>query len=212
MKKDYIENPSDRLKGKHILILCAHEFEDIELLYPILRLSEEGAKITVGALPKSGPGFHTRPWWADKPITGRFGTTVPIVVLGEGERYNIIEISQARPEDYDAVIIPGGFAPDFLRCDKTTLKLVADMYKSGKIIAAICHGSQVLISVDSAFGTDIIKGRKVTCWDAVIDDIKNARGDFEKLPARRDGNVITGRVPDSLPQFLQAIIEALCEK
>jgi protease I len=66
--------------------------------------------------------------------------------------------------------------------------------------------------VDSAFGTDIIKGRKVTCWDAVIDDIKNAGGDFEKLPARRDGNVITGRVPDSLPQFLQAIIEALCEK
>jgi protease I len=61
VKKDYIENPSDRLKGKHILILCAHEFEDIELLYPILRLSEEGAKITVGVLPKSGPGFHTRP-------------------------------------------------------------------------------------------------------------------------------------------------------
>lgn len=212
IKKDYIENPSSRLKGKHVLILCAHEFEDIELLYPVLRLSEEGAKVTIGILPKNGPQFHTRPWWAEKPITGRFGTTVPIVVMEEGKRYNIIEIPQAKPEDYDAVMIPGGFAPDFLRCDKAVLKFVADMYKMGKIVAAICHGPQVFISVDNAFGTDIIKGRKVTCWDAIVDDVKNAGGDFEPYPARRDGNVITGRVPDSLPQFLQAIIEALSER
>ncbi len=211
IRKDYIENPSNRLKDKHVLILCAHEFEDIELLYPVLRLSEEGAKVTVGVLSLKGPGFHTRPWWPEKPITGRFGTTVPIVVMGEGVRYNIIEISQAKPENYDAVIIPGGFAPDFLRCDKDTLKLVADMYKMGKIVAAICHGPQVFISVDRNFGTDIIRGRKVTCWDAIVDDVINAGGDFEPHPARRDGNVITGRVPDSLPQFIQAIIEALSE-
>lgn len=205
-KRDYVENPGDKLKGKHVLVLCAQEFEDIELLYPVLRLSEEGAAVTVAVLRR---GLHPRPWWNEKPITGRFGSTVPIVVMAERERYNIIEIPEAKPEDYDAVIIPGGFAPDYLRCDRTTLKLVADMYKMGKVIAAICHGPQVLISADAVFGTDMVKGRNVTCWDAVIDDIKNAGGDFKPLPARRDGNIITGRFPDALPQFMKAIIDAL---
>ena len=199
------------MKDKHVLVLCAYEFEDIELLYPVMRLSEEGAKVTIATLPKGGAHFHTRPWWNEKPITGRFGSTVPIVVMAEGERYDIIEIPEAKPEDYDAVIIPGGFAPDYLRCDRTTLKLVVDMYKMGKVVAAICHGPQVLISADAVFGTDMVKGRDVTCWDAVIDDIKNAGGNFKPLPARRDGNVITGRFPDALPQFMQAIIEALTE-
>jgi len=209
IKKDYIDNPSSRLKGKKVLILCANEFEDIELLYPVIHLSGEGADVTIGVLHNGG--IHTRPWLPDKPITGRFGSTVPIVVMSVGNRYDIVEIPKAKPEDYDAVIIPGGFAPDYLRCDKPTLKLVADMYRMGKIIAAICHGPQVLISTDANFGTDIIKGRNVTGWDAVMDDIKNAGGNFSPLPARRDGNVITGRVPDSLPQFMQAIIEALTE-
>jgi protease I len=209
IKKDYIEDPSNRLKGKRVLILCANEFEDIEVLYPVVCLSGEGASVTIGILPNGG--IHTRPWLPDKPITGRFGSTVPIVVMGIGNRYDIIEIPKAKPEDYDAVVIPGGFAPDYLRCDKSTLKLISDMYRMGRIIAAICHGPQVLISVDANFGTDIIKGRNVTGWDAVIDDIKNAGGNFAPLPARRDGNVITGRVPDSLPQFMQAVIEALSE-
>lgn len=208
VRRDYSDNPSDKLKGKHVLMLCAHEFEDTEVLYPILRLSEEGAKVTIAILEK---GFHARPWWRDKPITGRWGTTVPIVVMREGVRYEIIEITRAKPGDYDALIIPGGFAPDYLRCDPATLKLVADMYNMGKVISAICHGPQVLISSDVVLGTDIIRGRNVTCFDAVRDDIQNAGGKFEPLPARRDGNVITGRIPDALPQFVQAIVDALTE-
>ncbi|MBE0478268.1 DJ-1/PfpI family protein [Candidatus Aerophobetes bacterium] len=210
-KRDYADNPGDKLKSKRVLILCAPEFEDVELLYPILRLSEEGAAVTVAILEKEGAHSHTRAWWEDKPISGRAGCTVPIVALAEGERYNLTGMPQAKPEDYDVVIIPGGFAPDYLRCDRTTLKLVADMYKMGKIVAAICHGPQVLISADVVLGTDMIRGRNVTCWDAVIDDIKNAGGNFEALPARRDGNVITGRLPDALPQFIQAVMEALAE-
>lgn len=211
-RKDYVGNPSDRLKGKHVLVLCAHEFEDIELLYTVMRLSEESAAVTVATLPKGGAHFHTRPWWNEKPITGRFGSTVPIVVMVEGVRYDTIEIPQAKPEDYDAAIIPGGFAPDYLRRDWTTLRLVADMYRMGKVVAAICHGPQVFISADAAFGTNMVKGRDVTCWDAIIDDIRNAGGNFEPLPARRDGNVVTGRSPDDLPQFMQATIEALTQK
>ncbi len=199
-----------RIEGKRIVILTAHEFEDIEVLYLILRLSEEGAKITVATLPPESPGhFSTRPYWREKPITGRFGSTVPLVVLGEGRRWVRCSTDDLKADDFDAVLIPGGFAPDYLRCNRKVLSFVAEMYRKNKVVAAICHGPQVFISVDAVEGTDIVRGKKVCSWIAVRDDLKNAGAEWVDEPVVRVGNVITGRVPDDLPEFCGEIVEAL---
>ncbi|MEM2302612.1 MAG: DJ-1/PfpI family protein [Candidatus Bathyarchaeia archaeon] len=99
--------------------------------------------------------------------------------------------------------MPGGFSPDALRLVPEVLELVRKAYERGKIIAAICHGPQVLISAG------LVKGRKVTSYVAIKDDLINAGAIFVDEPAVRDGNIITGRVPDDLPEFCQMIIESL---
>ncbi len=199
-----------KLDGSRLAIIVAHEFEDIELLYPTVWLSEEGAKITVATLPLTAPGhFHTRPFFSGKPVTGRFGTTVPLVVLEEGKRYTQKLVTELTLDDFDGLMFPGGFSPDFLRIHQPTLKLVADAYRAGKVIAAICHGPQVLISVDRRFGTDLIRGRRVTGYAAVEDDVRNADGEWVEAGAVRVGTVVTGRCPDDLPAFCQEIEEAL---
>ncbi|MGH9445212.1 MAG: DJ-1/PfpI family protein [Terriglobia bacterium] len=197
-----------KLTGKRVCFLVAHEFEDVELLYPVLCLSAEGAEVSIATLPKSRH-VHTRPYLPEKPITGRFGSTVPFIVLKEGRRYAGKEIDSISPSDADAFVIPGGFSPDYLRVDHQTLALLAAAYRAGKLIAAICHGPQVLISVDRVFGTDMIRHRKVTGYEAVRDDLLNAGGDYADLPAVREGHVITGRIPDDLPEFCNSIIEFL---
>jgi protease I len=199
-----------RLASKSIVILTGNEFEDIEVLFPVVRFSEEGATVTVATLPKEAPGhFTTRPYDANKPITGRFGTTIPFVVLEEGKRWMHREIPQLSVDDYDAVVVPGGFAPDALRLDHGVLSFVEGMHAAGKLVAAICHGPQVLISVDAILGTDLVRGRSVTCYAAVRDDILNAGAKFLEVPAVVSGNVITGRLPDDLPDFCRAIIDYL---
>ena len=199
-----------KLKGKNLVILVAQEFEDIELLYPLVRLSEEGVMITVATLPKDAVAhFHTRPYFQDKPITGRFGTTVPLVVLEEGKRWVHKTIDKLSAKDYDALLIPGGFCPDYLRIDEDTLSFVAEMYKNRKVVAAICHGPQVLISVDKVKGTDMVKGKQICSYIAVRDDLLNAGGLWEDTPAVTVGNVVTGRCPDDLPDFIAHIIKAM---
>lgn len=199
-----------QLTGKKVAILTAHEFEDIEVMYTVLQLSQAGAEIVVGTLPQSALGhFHGRPAWPEKPITGRFGHTIPFDVLAEGNRYTVQSIWEMEPQAYDAVIFPGGLAPDFLRIDDKTLAFAAAIHDVGKVVAAICHGPQVLISLDRQCGTDCITGRNVTAYCAVTDDILNAGGIYHDVPALIDGNVVTGRVPDDLPEFCDAIVEAL---
>ncbi len=198
------------MDGTRVAIIVAHEFEDIELLYPIIRLNEEGADIIVGTLPQSAPAhFHPRPYFPDKPITGRFGSTVPTLVLEEGVRYRWHPSTELTLDDFDAIMFPGGFSPDYLRIHYPTLALTAEAYRAGKVIAAICHGPQVLISVDRRFGTDIIHGRRVTGYAATEDDLRNAGGEYVDVPSVRVGNVVTGRCPDALPEFCHEIGEAL---
>lgn len=191
-----------KLEGKRVAILVAHEFEDIEVLYPLLRLSEEGARITLATLHS---GFHPRPAFPEKPITGRFGSVIPPIVLREGKRFVHTNIDKLDVNEIDCVIIPGGFAPDRLRIDETTLNIVKTAYNQGKVIAAVCHGPQVLISAG------VIKGKKATSYATVKDDLINAGADFQDIPVVRDGNIVTSRVPDDLPQFCQEIIKALSE-
>lgn len=192
--------PGTRLKGRKVAIIVAHEFEDVELLYPFLRLSEEGAEITIIPVPI---GLHPRPAVPAKPVTGRYGTPVPMEVFGEGVRYVMKSLQEVKPDEFDAIVIPGGFSPDHLRVSDRVLEFVKKAYETGKIVAAICHGPQVLISAG------LVKGRKVTAYAAVKDDLINAGAIFLDEPAIRDGNIITGRVPDDLPEFCGLIIEAL---
>jgi len=191
-----------KLSGKKVVIIVAHEFEDIELLYPLLRLSEEGAEIIVVPIPE---GLHPRPQLDGKPVTGRFGHTVPIPVMGEGNRYTLSSIEELNADDVDCLLFPGGYSPDALRLHEGTLDLVQECHQRGKLLAAICHGPWVLISAG------IMEGRRATGYVAVRDDLLNAGAEFVDVPAVRDGNIVTGRVPDDLPEFCQEIIEALSE-
>lgn len=198
------------LAGKRVVMVTAHEFEDIEVLYPVLRLSEAGATMTVATLPKDAfAHFHARTLHPTKPITGRFGSTVPFIALAEGLRYRHTETTHLDPDDFDALVVPGGFAPDFLRVDETTLRFVAAMHRAGTWVTAICHGPQLLISTDATQGTDIVRGRKVAGVEMIRDDLRNAGGEVTDAAAVVDGNVITSRCPDDLPEYCLAIIAAL---
>lgn len=192
-----------RLEGKRVVLLVANEFEDIELWYPALRLSEEGAEVVICAVET---GLHTRPALPQKYVTGRFGTTVPPLVHQVGKRFSIAKIEEISPENADALIMPGGFSPDALRVDKKCLDVVREFHSQGKILAAICHGPQVLISAG------LVKGKRITSYAAVTDDLVNAGADFVDEAVVVDGSIITSRVPDDLPEFCLAIIEKLAEK
>jgi protease I len=189
-----------KLSGKKVAIIVAHEFEDVELLYPLLRLSEEGAGIVVVPVRE---GLHPRPYVEAKPVTGRFGHTVPIPVMGEGNRYTVGSIDELSADEVDCLLFPGGYSPDALRLHEGTLALVRAYHAHGKLLAAICHGPWVLISAG------IMAGRRATGYVAVRDDLVNAGAEFVDVPAVRDGNIVTGRVPDDLPEFCHEIIEAL---
>jgi protease I len=189
-----------KLSGKTILIIVANEFEDIELLYPILRLSEEGARVLVSAVRT---GFHPRPALENKPVTGRFGHPVPIPVMPPGQRYILCELESLNPAEIDAILIPGGFSPDYLRRHAPTLDLVRLCHQQKKPVAAICHGPWVMISAG------IVRGRRVTGLVAVRDDLINAGAEYLDEPVVQDGNLITSRTPNDLPEFCAAIIQTL---
>ncbi len=194
---------SQVLHGKTVAMVVAQEYEDIELLYPILRLSEEGAQILVVPVRM---GHHPRPYLEGKPVTGRFGHPVPIPVMPEGKRYRIRPLEELYPGDIDCLFFPGGFSPDYLRRNDDVIKLVQKCQEKGKILAAICHGPWVLISAR------VLAGREATGVVAVRDDLINAGARYVDAPAIRDGNIITGRVPNDLPEFCQEIIKALAER
>jgi protease I len=189
-----------KLTGKKVVIIVAQEFEDVELLYPVLRLSEEGAEIVVVPVNE---GLHPRPYVVGKPVTGRFGHPVPIPVMAEGNRYRVSRFEELKAAEIDCVLFPGGYSPDALRLHAGTLELVRECHRQGKLLAAICHGPWVLISAG------IMEGKRATGYIAVRDDLVNAGAEFVDVPAVRDGNILTGRVPDDLPEFCQEIILAL---
>jgi protease I len=180
-----------KLSGKKVAMIVANRYEDIELLFPILRLSEEGAKVLVAAVGED--------------VKGMFGHPVPIPVMTDGNRYTTVPIEELRAEDIDCLLFPGGYSPDQVRLHEGTLELVRQCHQQGKLLAAICHGPWVLISAG------IIKGKRATGYVAVRDDLVNAGAEFVDVPAVRDDNIITGRVPDDLPEFCQEITKALSE-
>lgn len=171
------------LEGKRVLIFAGPEYEDLELWYPKLRLTEAGATVTVAGL-------------GEPEYRGKRG--YPIRVDGNVEQY--------KAEDFDVVIIPGGYAPDYFRRSDHLLELVREMDAAGKVVAAICHAGWVPVSAG------IVKGRTMTCYHSIRDDVINAGAEYVDRPVVVDGNLISSRFPDDLPAFCQAIIEALSEE
>lgn len=166
---------------KNIAILVEDLYQDLEVWYPFLRLKEEGFNVsTVG--------------------TGR------AKIYKSKHGYEISEnmsVKDAKNKDFDAVVIPGGYAPDILRRDADINDFVKDNFKKGKVIASICHGGWVLASAG------ILKGKTATSFFAIKDDVVNAGANFVDNEVVVDGNLITSRKPEDLPAFLKAIIKAL---
>ena len=141
------------------------------------------------------------------------GARVVIVGSGSQESYRgkrgsaIVRVDttadKVKAEDFDAIIVPGGYAPDKMRLHPPMIDLVREAYHLGKVIAAVCHGPQLLISPDS------VRGRRLTSWPSVAVDLKNAGADWVDAPLVQDGNLITSRKPADLPRFNQAIIKIL---
>ncbi len=170
----------EELHGKKVIIISTHNFEDTELIYPYYRLKEAGAEVKIASLKK-------------ETIRGKHGIEVPAELT----------IKELKPEDYDAVVIPGGWAPDRLRVYKEVLNFVSKMNKKEKLIAAICHGPHVLISAG------VVKGRTLTAVIPLLDDLKNAGATVEDKAVVRDKNIITSRFPPDLPDFCREIVKTL---
>jgi deglycase len=164
-----------------VAILVEDEFEDSEVTGPAEALRAAGAEVVL-----VGP-------FAGRTYTGKRGGSV-IADLAAGK---------ASERDFDAVVIPGGHAPDRMRMRHAMVDLVRGMVEAGKPVAAICHGPQLLISVRA------LQGRTVTCWPSIAIDVKNAGGRYVDKPVVEDGNIITARKPDDIPPFSDAIIRAL---
>jgi len=169
------------LTGKHIAILAEDNYQELELWYPFLRMREAGAEVKV-----IGTG-------SAETYTSKHG--YPVTVDASAD--------DVEAADFDAIIVPGGYAPDLMRRYEAVLKLVREAHQQGKVVAAICHAGWVLISAG------ILKGCKVTCVSAIKDDVINAGATYVDQEVVQDGNVITSRVPTDLPAFCRTIIAAL---
>ena len=173
----------DELGGRTVAILVEKLYEDLELWYPLYRLREAGARtILVG--PKGGETYaskHGYPARADRASA---------------------DISAA---EVDAVVIPGGYAPDHMRRDPEMVRLVREADAAGKVVAAICHAGWMLVSAG------IARDRRLTCFQSIRDDLAAAGARLEDREVVRDRNLITSRRPDDLPAFCRTIIEALSE-
>jgi protease I len=179
--REPLYNRAMPLAGKRVAILVEAGFEDIELVGPMQHLRECGASITI-----IGP--H-----AGRDYVGKRGQ----VVMSDRAAIRL------RTADYDALVIPGGYAPDRMRLRHAMVDFARDMLAAGKPVAAICHGPQLLISAD------VLRGRTLTCWPSIAIDVRNAGGLYVDRPVVEDGNLITSRKPDDVPQFTAALMRAL---
>jgi protease I len=168
------------VKGKKVAIFLEKTYEDNEFWYPYYRLKEAGAEV-VAIAPKKDtyPSKHGAPAQADQAI-------------------DAVDASE-----FDALVIPGGYSPDHMRRNKKMVEFVSKMNDDGKPIAAICHGGWMLASAE------VLKGRKVTSFIAIKDDLVHAGAEWIDQGCVKSDNIITSRMPDDLPVFCNAILEAL---
>jgi len=170
------------LRGRRIVILVEEGFEDRELTGPQDILRAAGADVIL-----VGPAAGTQ-------YRGKRGQATVTADRSAGS---------VTVADFDAMVIPGGYAPDRMRLRHAMVDLVRDTVAAGKLIGAICHGPQMLISANG------LRGKTLTCWPSIAIDVKNAGGLYVDRPVVEDGMLITSRKPDDVPVFSEAIIRRL---
>ena len=170
-------------QSKRVAILVEDLYQDQEVWYPYYRLLEAGVEAVFVGTGK--PEYK-----------GKYGYPVTPHTSAE----------QVSAAGFDAVIVPGGFAPDLLRRSPAVLQLVKEANQQGKLIGAICHAGWVLVSAN------VLRGKTATCFSAIKDDVVNAGATFVDREVVRDGNLITSRKPDDLPAFMRTFLDALQER
>ena len=173
------------LEGKNIAILAENGYEELELWYPYYRMIEEGATVVL-----IGSGTSNK-------YVGKKGN-YPVIV-----DKNINEVDS---KEFDALIIPGGWAPDNLRRHQKIIDFTREIFEQNKTVAAICHAGSLLISAN------VLKGKTATCFMAIKDDMINAGINFVDEAVVIDGNLVTSRTPQDLPAFCKGIITTLSKK
>ena len=169
------------LKGKRIAVLAENLYQEMELWVPYYRLKEEGAEVKV-----VGAG-------GAKSYASKHG--YPVNVDAQAEAVSAVE--------FDAVIVPGGYAPDLMRRHEAMVRLVREAAQHGKVVAAICHAGWMLASAD------VVRGKDVTSFFSIKDDMVHAGARWVDREVVVDGTLITSRKPDDLPAFCRAIVRAL---
>jgi protease I len=172
-----------KLQGKRIALLAENLYQEMELWVPYYRFKEEGAEVKV-----VGAG-------GAKGYTSKHGYPVTVDLQAE----------QVKAVEFDAVVVPGGYAPDMMRRHEAMVSLVREATQQGKVVAAICHAGWMLVSAG------ILKGRKATSFFSIKDDLTAAGADWQDAEVVVDGNLITSRKPDDLPAFCRAIVAALAK-
>ena len=168
-------------QGKRVILFVEEMYNDLEFWYPYYRLKEAGAEVTVVGSGRVGE-YH-----------GKSGTTTKADAAA----------NEVKAQDYDGLVIPGGYAPDHMRRHPEMVRLVKNMFEAGKVVAAICHAGWMLASAE------ILQGRTVTSFFAIKDDLVHAGANWVDKEVVVDGKLITSRKPDDLPAFMKAILAAL---
>ncbi len=184
-KDNYKAAPTpERLrKNERVLIITADNTEDLEFFYPYYRLNEEGYQVDVATI--DGDSFKAKHGYEFKDVKS---------------------IKDVRASDYELLYIPGGKAPAELRKDADVLNFVREFANSGKFIAAICHGAQVLVSAK------LVSGKRIAAWPEVRKEIEEAGGTFVDEALVEDGQFITARKPGDLPRHLFGVLDCLKNK
>jgi protease I len=167
--------------GKRVAVLVEQKYEELEVWYPVYRLREAGCRVTLVG-PEAGKVYPSKLGYPAAADAAAADVTA---------------------DDFDAVVIPGGFAPDYIRRSDPMLKLVRGLLAAGKPVAAVCHGPWVLCS------TEGLRGRTATGFHSIKDDMVNAGANYVDREVVVDGNVITSRRPDDLPAFVKALMGAM---
>lgn len=166
---------------RKVAVLLENQFDEKEVIYPIIRLKEAGFEVDIVGTEK------------DTDYVSKSG-------LKERSTHSSKEVSA---DDYEGLVIPGGFSPDYMRRSEATLKLVEEMDKADKPVAAICHGGWLLASAAD------IKDKNVTSYPSIKDDLIHAGANYQDKEVVVDGNIITSRNPNDLPAFMREIIKKL---
>lgn len=173
------------ISDAHVLIMATNRFEESELFGPRKILLSKGAKVSLASLTRE---------------------EIMATIFDEPGRWIApdLTIDEAQVEDYDALLLPGGVGnPDQLRMNQQAVQLIRDFAAAGKPVAAICHGPWLLVEAD------LLRGKRATSWKSIRTDLRNAGATVVDEPAVTDGNIVTSRMPDDVPEFTEALIAAI---